>query len=90
MHRIRQIVAAVALLCGAMIGISAGESPPPRATNCQTTGATRTAFPSVGTWVVVNQQTFNVSSLPARWDPFSGYLDGARAAPTTATGSRHC
>lgn len=80
MRRTRQLVVVAALLSGGVVGISAAAvaSPPSgAAANCQTTGAARTAFPASGRWAVVNQQTFDVRSLPAEWDPFSGYLVGA-------------
>jgi hypothetical protein len=35
------------------------------------------AFPARGQWGIVNQQTFDVGSLPAKWQAFSGHFDGA-------------
>jgi hypothetical protein len=84
LHRVRQILAATAAIGGTTVGLSASGlalHPAGATGSCQTTGATHTAFPASGKWVVVNQQTFNVRSLPAKWDPFIGYLDGGSGQP---------
>jgi hypothetical protein len=44
--------------------------------NCAIAGPTRSAFPATGTWGVVNQQDFNVTSLPSSWYAFQGYYQG--------------
>lgn len=87
MHSHRQIVTAV-ILIGTGLGFSAGSvgaavalRPSGTPGNCQTVGASRTAFPALGKWAVVNQQTFDVQSLPAKWYPFSGYYDGGAGQP---------
>lgn len=67
------------MLCGAVVGVGVGGmavQPASASANCQIAGATNTEFPASGKWIVANQQTFNVGSLPPRWDPFSGYFDG--------------
>jgi hypothetical protein len=81
---IRHVVAACVLLGAMVVGVRAGALQHPHTTvpgNCQTVGATRTAFPAAGRWTTVNRQTFNGSSLPPLWDPFSGYYDGGTGQP---------
>ena len=84
MHRTRLVLAAVVLFGSAIVGVSASGLVRQHAapsSNCQSTGATSTAFPASGTWAVVNQQTFNGASLPANWDPFTGWFDGGSGQP---------
>jgi hypothetical protein len=79
MRRFRSGVVALALLVGAMVGIGASARALQSAGavgDCQSAGAGRTAFPARGSWVVVNQETFDGASLPVQWAPFSGYLSG--------------
>jgi hypothetical protein len=75
--RLRRIAAVFALVLAPLAGASTGRTETAAAAgSCPSVGAAATAFPAAGYWGVVNQQTFNGSSLPAGWDPFLGYFDG--------------
>lgn len=79
MPRFRGVVATAIVVSGTCIGVSGSAlalSPVGAPRNCQSTGATVTAFPASGKWTAVNQQTFNVGKLPSEWYPFVGYYGG--------------
>ncbi len=70
---------AVVVVAGATMVLPRGGLEPhsaPSTASCESAGPSRTAFPAPGSWDVVNQQDFNVQSLPSSWYPFQGYYDG--------------
>jgi Glycosyl hydrolases family 16 len=79
MTRVGVVLAATVLFCSIVVAVGTGGTAirsAGAAVNCEAAGASSTEFPAAGRWEVVNEQTFNVSSLPAAWDAFSGWFDG--------------
>jgi hypothetical protein len=83
-HWVLRTVASVAVLGGALASVSTRAiDPTPHQVvgSCAVAGPAATSFPALGRWTIVNQQTFDVASLPTGWDPFRGYLDGGPGQP---------